>query len=97
VHGLWLLVQGREFFLPFLEFPWFEEALLRHVLNVQLAGPNHLYWPDLDVDLSIESIEHPEMFPIVFEPRPNKALRPSVSRVTPRAKGKHGPRRAARC
>jgi hypothetical protein len=30
-----------------------------------LQGPEHLYWPDLDIDLSVESIEHPERFPLV--------------------------------
>jgi hypothetical protein len=25
--------------------------------------PQHLYWPDLDVDLSVDSIEHPERYP----------------------------------
>jgi len=24
--------------------------------------PGHFYWPELDVDLAIESIEHPERF-----------------------------------
>ena len=27
--------------------------------------PDDGYWPDLDVDLGIESIEHPECFPLV--------------------------------
>ena len=26
--------------------------------------PGHLYWPELDVDLSVESIEHPERYPL---------------------------------
>ena len=25
-HGLWLLIDGREIFLPFDEFPWFKLA-----------------------------------------------------------------------
>lgn len=28
------------------------------VLNVQLPQPQHLYWPYLDVDLVVDSIEH---------------------------------------
>jgi hypothetical protein len=27
--------------------------------------PDHLYWPDLDIDLSLESIRHPENFPLI--------------------------------
>ncbi len=63
-HGFWLLVDEREVFLPFEEFPWFKAASVDAILNVERPLPNHLRWPDLDVDLSLESIEHPERFPL---------------------------------
>ena len=34
------------------------------ILNLERPQSHHLYWPDLDVDLSIDSIEHPEKFPL---------------------------------
>jgi hypothetical protein len=34
-------------------------------MNVEWPSTDHLYWPDLDVDLSVRSIEHPEEFPLV--------------------------------
>jgi hypothetical protein len=37
-------------------------------MNVRWPSPDHLHWPDLDVDLSVESIEHPEKFPLHFDP-----------------------------
>jgi hypothetical protein len=55
---------GRELFLPFSEFPWFESAPVAGIANVEWPSPDHLYWPDLDVDLSVRSIEHPEEFPL---------------------------------
>jgi Protein of unknown function (DUF2442) len=64
-HGFWLLVSGRELFVPFAEFPWFKGASVAAVLNVEQPHPGHLYWPDLDVDLAVESIEHPEKFPMI--------------------------------
>jgi hypothetical protein len=64
-HGFWLLLADNEMFLPFSEFPWFKEAPISAILNVELPQPHHLYWPDLDVDLTVESIEHPERFPLV--------------------------------
>ncbi len=64
-HGFWLLVDERELFLPFAQFPWFTDASIGAILNVQRPASCHLYWPDLDVDLSVESIEHPERFPLV--------------------------------
>jgi hypothetical protein len=32
--------------------------------NVELLNSRHLYWPDLDVDVAVESIDHPERFSI---------------------------------
>jgi hypothetical protein len=34
-------------------------------LNVARQGKEHLYWPALDVDLTLESIRHPERYPLV--------------------------------
>lgn len=68
--GFWLYVAGRELFVAFSEFPWFESAPVKHVMNVQWSPPDQLYWPDIDVDLSVESIEHPERFPLFFDPNP---------------------------
>jgi hypothetical protein len=66
-HGFWLLLEDEELFLPFSEFPWFQEASVGKILNVELPSANHLYWPDLDIDLAVESIRHPERFPLVSQ------------------------------
>ena len=63
-HGIWLLVGEREFFLSYEDFPWFKEVPIGNILRVEQPTPRHFYWPDLDVDLGIESIEHPERFPL---------------------------------
>ncbi len=63
-HGVWLLVDDRELFMPFDEFPWFKNAPVNSVLKLERPGHNHLYWPALDVDLTVESIEHPERYPL---------------------------------
>ncbi|MDD5310119.1 MAG: DUF2442 domain-containing protein [Deltaproteobacteria bacterium] len=68
-HGLWLLEGGRERFLPFDKFPWFKEASIAALTNVTMPSPGHLYWPDLDVDLESESIDHPERYPLVSRAR----------------------------
>lgn len=64
-QGFWLLLENEELFLPFSDFPWFQDAPVRKILNVQIPSSNHLYWPELDVDLAVESIRHPEKFPLV--------------------------------
>ncbi len=64
-NGVWLLVEDREFFLSFSDFPWFRDAPVAQVLEVKRPSSDHLYWPSLDIDLSMESIEHPERFPLI--------------------------------
>jgi hypothetical protein len=63
--GIWLSFPDRELFLSYQNFPWFKEASVSAVLNIQLPQPHDLYWPDLEIDLAVESIEHPERFPLV--------------------------------
>jgi hypothetical protein len=63
-HGIWLLAGQRELFMPYEAFPWFKDAPIGKIFNVEEPAPGHFYWPDLDVDLGVESIEHPERFPL---------------------------------
>ena len=64
-HGFWLLLPQGEHFLPFAEFPWFRDAPIGKLLNVTRPAPHHLYWPDLDIDLAVDSILDPRRFPLV--------------------------------
>lgn len=72
-QGIWLLIDERELFMPFSEFPWFVNAPVGAILNVSRPQPEHLRWPDLDVDLAIESIEHPERYPLKARSRATAA------------------------
>ena len=63
--GIWLYVDVKEYFLPYDKFPWFAEAKIKQIFNVKLSGKNHLYWPELDVDLSLKIIENPDNFPLI--------------------------------
>lgn len=72
-HGFWMLVQNRELFVPFDKFPWFKDAPVGSILKVEQPHPGHLYWPDLDIDLAVESIEHPERFPLISKTTPKRA------------------------
>ena len=64
-HGFWLLVEQQEHFVPFDQFLWLRHASIGQLINVQLPSRHHLYWPELDVDLSVDSLVHPERFPLV--------------------------------
>jgi hypothetical protein len=46
------------------DFPWFKDASVGKILKVEEPTPDHYYWPDLDVDLTQEIIEHPERLPL---------------------------------
>jgi hypothetical protein len=64
-HGIWLLLGEREIFMSFEDFPWFRQAAVAAIHDLEWPSPGHLYWPQLDIDLAVESIEHPEHFPLV--------------------------------
>jgi len=64
VHGVWLLARDKELFMSYEDFPWFKDQPVKSILHVEEPSPGHFYWPDIDVDLTTEIIEHPEQFPV---------------------------------
>jgi len=92
-HGIWLFLGDREAFLPFADFPWFRDASVADVLHVERPQPHHLYWPNLDVDLAVESILNPERFPLISRERPKRLQRAAGPQ---RAKSTPPPRRPRR-
>jgi len=62
--GFWLLVGEEELFVSYAEFPWFKQATVEALSTIEWPTPDHLYWPLLDIDLSVESIRNPEKFPL---------------------------------
>jgi hypothetical protein len=74
--GVWVLVDGREYCLGYADFPWFRNATVAQIHAVERHHDQHLRWPDLDVDLDLERMAHPERFPLVSRPsRPRRAAR----------------------
>ena len=63
-HCFWLLLGDEELAVPYTEFPWFRKATIEQLSDVQRPTEDHLYRPQLDVDLSVESIRKPEAFPL---------------------------------
>jgi hypothetical protein len=64
-HGLWVLLDTEELFLPFEQFPWFRNATIDQISSVVRPTADHLYWEQLDIDLSVQSIRDPSAFPLV--------------------------------
>lgn len=61
-EGINVVVNGKAYFLRYTDFPWFEYCNVFELRNIT-ADKWGVYWNDLDIDLSIESIENPELYP----------------------------------
>lgn len=64
-NGFWVLLDAEELLVPFEHFPWFKKATIEQLSDVKWPTLNHLYWPQLDADLSVESIRDPLAFPLI--------------------------------
>jgi hypothetical protein len=83
-QGFWLLLAGRELFVPFAEFPWFRDASIGQILAMEQPGADHLRWPQLDIDLTVESIEPPDRYPLVSRARSDAPTGPAALAVRER-------------
>lgn len=66
--GLRLMYAGEEYLLRYDDFPWFLEAPIQKVFRVIEEKSGHLRWPELDIELSLDSIKRPGAFPLVYDP-----------------------------
>ncbi|BAO83984.1 hypothetical protein SMCB_1756 [Serpentinimonas maccroryi] len=64
-HCFWLLLGNEELAVSFNDFPWFKNATVEQLTDIQWPSADHLYWPKLDIDLSVQSIRNPAAFPLV--------------------------------
>ena len=63
-HGVWILVRDKELFMSYEDFPWFKDQTVKTITNVQEQSRDHFYWPDLDIDLTMDIIKKPSLFPL---------------------------------
>lgn len=85
-HGFWLLIGKQELFVPFKDFPWFKEASIRQIARVELPSAHHLYWPDLDIDLAVDSLTNPERYPLISRNHPTKRAQSAKPRRAKRSR-----------
>ncbi|MEK7868315.1 MAG: DUF2442 domain-containing protein [Candidatus Omnitrophota bacterium] len=62
--GIWIFVQGKEYFLNYQDFPYFKDQPIKFIQNIKLLHDFHLHWPDLDIDLEIDNLDNPEKYPL---------------------------------
>ena len=73
-QGIMITVGGQDYFLSYNRIPWLPEASIKDVLNVQMCGDEAIEWPALDVGLEIDSLRHPERYPLLIKRNPTESL-----------------------
>lgn len=69
-QGIMLSVQGNDFFISYNRMPWLKDARISDVLNVRMSGRSAIEWEILGVGLEIESLKHPERYPLIMKRTP---------------------------
>lgn len=65
VDGFTLSLGDERLFLGHADFPWFAGVAAAQLRDVLRPSADHLYWPSLDIDLSVASIRDPAAFPLI--------------------------------
>jgi len=79
-HGLWVLVNEKEYLLPYSDYPWFSEAKVSEIMAVELIHGRHLRWASLDVDIEVESLDYPDRYPLVYRNGSHRTAAPRANR-----------------
>ena len=64
--GIWILVNGFEYYLNYTEYPWFKKATVDQISNLKFKHNHHLSWPDINVEIELESLIHKEKYPLIY-------------------------------
>ncbi len=67
-NGFWLLVNDHEYFISYSDYPEFLEMSVQQIFTVKSIDLKQFHWSekDIDIDIDIESLEKPEVFPLIF-------------------------------
>lgn len=65
--GFWILVDNKEYFVPFADYPVFKGASIEQIFKMKKLSPTQLHWPELDADIEIDALQQPEHYPVVFK------------------------------
>ena len=64
--GFWLLTAEGEFFVAFERYPTFAQATISQVFAFRESFGD-FHWDELDSDIELEALKHPEQYPLVFQ------------------------------
>ncbi|MDX1960005.1 MAG: DUF2442 domain-containing protein [Leptospiraceae bacterium] len=66
-QGFWLLVNDSEYFVSYSHYPEFLEMTLKQIFNVKSLDLKKFHWEEKDIDIDIDSLSKPEVFPLRFQ------------------------------
>ncbi|MDR0757344.1 MAG: DUF2442 domain-containing protein [Tannerella sp.] len=72
--GIIVSVSGCDYYISYDRLPWFRDAKVSDIFNVKMCGSDGIRWEAIDVDLEIESLIHPEQYPLVMKRTVNEVL-----------------------
>jgi hypothetical protein len=65
--GLWVLVEGREYFIAFSDYPAFADATVQEIYGMRAIAPGQLRWDSIDCDIEVAALDAPAGFPLVYK------------------------------
>jgi ribosomal protein S1 len=63
--GIVLDISGNTYFLSYTANPWFKNAKVSDVFDVEPISDVGVRWKNLDVDLAIDSFINPQKYPLI--------------------------------
>lgn len=64
--GIWLLVDDKEYYIKFEDYPALKKASIEQILNIKRISPVQFRWPDIDEDIELEALDYPEKYILKF-------------------------------
>ncbi len=64
--GIWILTNDKEYFISYKDYPVFESASIKQIADITTDFSGNLHWEELDADIELDSLEHPEDYPLTY-------------------------------
>lgn len=65
--GIFIDAFGKDYFISFNRLPWFRDAKVSDIMNVRNIGTMGIRWDAIDIDLELDSLIHPEKYPLIIK------------------------------
>lgn len=65
--GIWILLNDTEYFIDYNDYPYFQNASIRDISNVEVDFSKNLHWNNLDIDIEFDAIENPEKYQLMYK------------------------------